>query len=620
VGERTSGPESGARKSNLRRVLQIGMSVVLVAAVVWYVTNNVADLSSVWAAIRAMTPYEIAVLSAAAVWNLATYWIITVLATPGLKYRQAMVQAEATTAVANTVPAGGAVAIGLTYSMFSSWGFSKSRTSLSVVVSGIWNNFAKLGLPIVALSLLALQGQASGGKVVAAVVGFAALVGAIIVFALMLLSESYAARMGNAAGRWTSALRGVVRRGPVEGWDLAVLKFRSRVIGLVADRWIRLSIWTVIGHLSLFAVLLVTLRAVGVSENEVGWAEALVVFAFARLLTAIPLTPGGVGVVELALISGLTAAGGDKPQVVAAVLVFRVLTYVAPIPFGLGTYLFWRRNHSWLNSAPPLDPKFTAVPVPDRPAPPPPRPPDVRPGAWTPAQHLWFGLTGLALFLMAAIPASSGKVSAPEESVFRWFNNLPEWLYRPMWVFQQGGNLILAFVVVILIAIVLRRPKLAVAAVGALGLKLVIERLVKEVIQRSRPGTSIGNIIMRGQNVSAHGLSFVSGHAMITAALATILFPVLSRRWRWVPWAVVVLNAAARVYVGAHNPLDIVGGTGLGIAIGSIINVALAPRPAPAQPVEEHPLLVDLTDDEVAGELSSLSQSERAGDRAAYRG
>src|SRR4029079_13587328 len=109
---------------------------------------------------------------------------------------------------------------------------------------------------------------------------------------------------------------------------------------------------------------------------------------------------------------------------------------------------------------------------------------------------------------------------------------------------------------------------------------------------------------MRGQNVSAHGLSFVSGHAMITAALASILFPVLPRRWRWVPWAVVALNAVARVYVGAHNTLDIAGGTGLGIAIGSIINFGLAPRPAPAQPVEEQPRLVDVTDEVVAGQLS----------------
>lgn len=597
MGRHTSASDSGAPKSIVRRVLQIAMSVVLVVAVIWYVTNNVADLSSVWGAIRAMTPIEIGVLALFAVWNLATYWIVTVLATPGLKYRQAMVQTEATTAVANTVPAGGAVAIALTYSMFGSWGFSKSRTSLSVVVSGIWNNFAKLGMPIVALSLLALEGQASGGRIVAAVTGFAGLVGAILVFALMLLSEDYAARIGIGAGRWMSALRGVVRREPVDGWDVAVLKFRSRVIGLVEDRWIRLSIWTVVGHLSLFAVLLVTLRAVGVSEQEVGWAEALAVFAFARLLTAIPLTPGGLGIVELALISGLTAAGGDKPQVVAAVLVFRVLTYVAPIPFGLGTYLFWRHNRSWLNSAPPLDPKFTAVPVPDRPTTPAPRPRDERPGAWTPAQHLRFGLAGLVTFLMCAVVASSGTVGAPERTVFRWFNDLPEWLYRPMWLSQQGGNMIVAFVVVILVAIVLRRPKLAVAAVGAVGLKLFLERVVKEVVERSRPGTSIGDVILRGKNVSAHGLSFVSGHAMITAAMATILMPLLPRRWRLVPWAVVVFNGVARMYVGAHNPLDILGGIGLGIAIGAIINVGLAPRPpaptdelttAPRHTIREH--------------------------------
>src|SRR5205823_14805736 len=89
------------------------------------------------------------------------------------------------------------------------------------------------------------------------------------------------------------------------------------------------------------------------------------VFAFARLLTAVPLTPGGLGIVELALISGLTAAGGAHAQVVAAVLVYRVLTYVIPIPFGLCTYVFWRHNTSWLNSAPPLDPKFTAESVDD---------------------------------------------------------------------------------------------------------------------------------------------------------------------------------------------------------------------------------------------------------------
>jgi uncharacterized protein (TIRG00374 family) len=83
--------------------------------------------------------------------------------------------------------------------------------------------------------------------------------------------------------------------------------------------------------------------------------QVLVVFSFARLLTVVPYTPGGLGVIELVLITGLSAAGGPRALVAAAVLVFRALTYVLPIPLGLATYVFWRRNRSWRrapNSAP----------------------------------------------------------------------------------------------------------------------------------------------------------------------------------------------------------------------------------------------------------------------------
>ncbi len=162
-----------------------------------------------------------------------------------------------------------------------------------------------------------------------------------------------------------SWLRGLVHKDPVAGWDDAVVKFRNRVIGLVRQRWVALTVWTVIGHLSLFAVLLITLRAMGVSDDEVGWAQILATFAFARLLTAIPLTPGGVGIIELALISGITRAGGADAPVVASVLIFRLLTYVVPIIFGAITYLYWRRNRSWLDSAPPLPASIAPVAIPE---------------------------------------------------------------------------------------------------------------------------------------------------------------------------------------------------------------------------------------------------------------
>jgi uncharacterized protein (TIRG00374 family) len=353
----------GWRNPRVRRALQVAVSIVLVGGIFWFVLGQFSDLSSVWDAIQTLTWREIAVLALLTAWNLVTYWIVVMLATPGLRMPQAAVLTQTTTAVSNALPAGGAIGVGLTYSMLSSWGFSKSRSTLSVLVTGIWNNFVKLGTPVVALAVLAFQGESGAGSVVAALAGLAGLVAAVVIFALILRDEAFARRVGLVSQRIATRLRSLFGKGPATGWDLAVVKFRSRVLGLVRHRWVGLTMATIVSHLSLYAVLLASLRTMGVSEEEVGWAQVLAVFAFARLVTAIPLTPGGVGVVELALIAGLTAAGGDRAPVVAAVLLFRVLTYVLPIILGGLCYLYWRANHSWRDSAPPMPESLAPAPT-----------------------------------------------------------------------------------------------------------------------------------------------------------------------------------------------------------------------------------------------------------------
>lgn len=351
------------RPSRLRQVLRVAVSLALAGAIFAYVLGSAADFSEVSAAISSMTGVELATLAVIAVWNLATYWMVIVAATPGLTYPQAAVLVESTTAVANSVPGGSAVAVGLTYGMLGSWGFSRSRSTLSVIVSGLWNNFAKLGLPVLSLALLAMQGDVNGPRVTAGLFGIAALVGSVTVFALILRRESFARRAGDRVAGWVSGVRRRLGKGPAEGWGDATVKFRARTIGLVSHAWKRLTVTTIVSHLSLFAVLLMALRHIGVANAEVHWAEVLAVFAFVRLLTAIPITPGGLGVVELGLIAGLTTAGGEEAEVVAAVLIFRGLTYLLPIPLGLLTYLFWRRNTSWRNSAPPLSPALAPAPA-----------------------------------------------------------------------------------------------------------------------------------------------------------------------------------------------------------------------------------------------------------------
>jgi putative heme transporter len=352
------GTPARPRRPAWRRWLAPAFSLLLVAAMIFWFLPQFTSLSDVWASVQDMTALQIGLLLLATVWNLATYQFVMVTATPGMTLRQATVSTETTTAVANTLVGGAAVAMGLTYAMNSSWGFSRSRTSVALLTSGLWNNFAKLGLPVVALALVAFTTPPTPGRVLAGLLGVAGLVAAVIGLWLVLRSRASAARVGVTLARWVSALLRLVHRPPVQGWDRALTKFRDRTVLLLHARWHWLTLATVVSHLSLFLLLLLALRFCGVSAEQVGWAEALAVFAFARLLTAVPFTPGGLGVIEVAMISGLAAAGGDRAAVAAGVLVFRVLTYVLPIPLGMLTYVFWRRNRSWRrepNTAPRTD-------------------------------------------------------------------------------------------------------------------------------------------------------------------------------------------------------------------------------------------------------------------------
>ncbi len=341
--------QSRSRGFPWKRIVQAFISLAIVIGIFVGVMPLIADYGDVFDTIRAMTGIELGSLVLFGLWNLATYWFVLTAALPGLRLREAAVVNQASTAVSNTLPGGGVIGVGVSVAMLTSWGFTVGSIGRSAVVTGIWNNFVKLGMPVLALALLALEGGLTPTRVTAAAIGIIVLIAAVVLFGLLLRSDRLARAIGRGVGRIVNWGRELLRKDPIEGWDERSSTFRTDTIGLLRHRWLWLTVATLISHISLYLVLLVALRDVGVSQEELSWVAVLAAFAFVRLISALPLTPGGVGVVELGYAAVLTIGLNDvtSAQVVAAILVFRAVTYLLPIPLGLISYIIWRVNKSW---------------------------------------------------------------------------------------------------------------------------------------------------------------------------------------------------------------------------------------------------------------------------------
>src|SRR5437867_2346344 len=147
------------RRRRLGTLLQTGLAVVLVGAIFFGVLPRISDLDKVWSIVRSLSWGEILILVSLSAWNIVTYWPMLVAAMPGLTLGQAAVVCQSSTSVAMTLPGGGAIAVGVSYAMYSSWGFTPADITLSTLLTGVVNMSFKFLLPVISLAVLALNGE-----------------------------------------------------------------------------------------------------------------------------------------------------------------------------------------------------------------------------------------------------------------------------------------------------------------------------------------------------------------------------------------------------------------------------------------------------------------------------
>jgi undecaprenyl-diphosphatase len=180
--------------------------------------------------------------------------------------------------------------------------------------------------------------------------------------------------------------------------------------------------------------------------------------------------------------------------------------------------------------------------------------------------------TGFGLLVLAALPVDRHSVSGAEAAVFHLINGTTVLPFVLVWAVMQLGNVLVVPASAVLAA-VFRRWWLAVELLVAGAGTYLLAKVVKRAVPRGRPRGLVSDVVIRG--AEAHGLGFVSGHAATLAALATVAWPWLGRRGRIVVAVLVTVVCLTRVYVGAHLPLDVVGGAGLGIAVGGCVRLVL---------------------------------------------
>ncbi|MGB0111880.1 MAG: lysylphosphatidylglycerol synthase domain-containing protein [Ilumatobacteraceae bacterium] len=300
------------------------------------------DLDSILDAVRSLEDADLISLGAMWILWVGAQGLLTAALIPRLPVRRGVVAYLGPASITSVIP--GPSDLPIRYRMLTSWGHSTSEATLAVAAGGIFSIGIKLVLPVVAaVGLLVSDAPIDGTTRTVVTVCLVVGIG-IVVLAFVFGSEKRTEQAGRLlAPVWSTVMR-LLRKPQPPALAEQMVAARSRAVQTLRERWLIASWGTVLTAATKFALLLMCLRFTGVSEGALSWTEVFVVFALVQGLTVIPITAGDAGVSEVAYIGLLTAAAGSAyvNQITAAVLIFRVLTWLLIIPVGLATLGFWK--------------------------------------------------------------------------------------------------------------------------------------------------------------------------------------------------------------------------------------------------------------------------------------
>jgi putative heme transporter len=324
-----------------RRTIIGALVTVLVLGVIFaFLIPKFGGYADAWAYVKAMTPQALALLALSSLVTILVYVWPYQSALPGLSYKPGFIVRQTSFAISNAIPAGGAFGLAVQFAMLGSYSVPLAVATAGIAVTSLWSVLMTLTLPVFGVFAALTTGAVRPQWVWGALAGLAATALAIVGLWLILRSEPSARRVGG----WLDRLAAPVNRRRKQPWNgtAAVLDLRNSTSDVLLSRWRWVTGSNYIVVLCQFGVLWFAIAGVAGSPVGISVAGAFAAFALSRMASMIPVTPGGLGTVDAALIALLVTFGLPQSQAVAANLVWRAASFIPQVSVGLVTFLWWR--------------------------------------------------------------------------------------------------------------------------------------------------------------------------------------------------------------------------------------------------------------------------------------
>jgi len=321
-------------RSRRRAVLRTALVIALVAGVFAEVLPRIASYGSVAHRLATVSAPWGAGLGAAAVLDVVTAVLPWQAVLPQLSFVNALGFTQASTALTTVLPGGAPLGMAFSFGFLRRLGVGRGESAFAVALTGLWSQISILVYPLIGAFLVFATGRLSNST--AAIAGASGVAAAVFIGLAIgaLRSQAGTLRVGEAAARVAARLGRILRRPPPAWTGETLVQLRREWLGVLRRRWPSLTAATLVNQLSAYVLFEVCLRAVGISLGTLPLSEAFLAWAIGRVIGSVPITPGGIGVVELGLIGSLVGFGAPHAHVVAAVLLYRVLVIVPTLVVG----------------------------------------------------------------------------------------------------------------------------------------------------------------------------------------------------------------------------------------------------------------------------------------------